>query len=375
MNTSHTLSWQDDTETHTSVWQSEAGQPPPKHVIVVDDTMTGDAAYWRACAGTAMLYTGDFQNAKQLHQAVGRRADRKPSRPMATMLETFHQHRARQIGRANITSRILIQLLEGKCVLSRSPDLSEAVKGALGTDIPASMVLSLREALGMIGAHEWRKRGVPIAALGANIHAHYGVFSPLRGEYLDLIEKAPLSRPQIVWDIGTGTGVIAAMLIARGVPHVFGTDTSVRALQCAAENIQRLEMQDKITLMETDLFPDGQAGLIVCNPPWIPAKASTPIDRAIYDPQSQMLRGFLSGVGARLTANGEAWLIMSNLAECIGLRGANDLQSWIIQAGLSVVQKLDVSPRHTKSDDRSDPLFAARSQELTSLYRLQASSS
>ncbi len=372
VNALHHLSWQDQSETHTSVWQSEAGQPPPKQVIIVDDTMTGDAAYWRACAGTAMLYAGDFQNAKQLLQAVTRRADRKPAKPMATMLEAFHQHRARQIGRANITNRILIQLHEGKCVLNRSPDMLAAVEGALGTAPPASMVLSLRETLGMIGAHEWRKKGVPIAALGTNIHAHYGVFAPVRNEYLDLINTATLNRPQVAWDIGTGTAVIAALLVARGVPQVIGTDNSARAVVCAAENIQRLEMQSKIQLVEADLFPDGQADLIVCNPPWIPAKVNTPMERSIYDPNSQMLRGFLSGVGARLTTNGEAWLVMSNLSENIGLRAIDELPNWIAQAGLTVIQKLDTSPTHAKSDDQSDPLYAARSQEVTSLYRLQA---
>lgn len=372
MNTAPQLSWQDDTETHTSIWQSEAGQPPPKKIIVVDDTMTGDAAYWRACAGESMLFTGDFQNAKQLLQAVTRRASRKASKPAETMLDAFHRHRARKIGRANITGRILIQLHQGQCALKRSPEMREAVEGALGAEAPATMVLSLRETLGMIGAHEWRKKGVAVAALESTVHAHYGVFSPVRGEYLDLIQEAPLNNPQVAWDIGTGTGVIAAMLVGRGVPQVVGTDTSVRALQCAAENIERLEMQSRIELVEANLFPDGQADLIICNPPWIPAKVNTPLDHAVYDPKSRMLRGFLRKVKSHLTANGEAWLVMSNLAENIGLRGTGDLLKWITEAGLSVVQKIDTLPQHSKSADQSDPLFEARAAEVTSLYRLQA---
>lgn len=334
--------------------------------------MTGDAAYWRACAGTAMLYTGDFQNAKQLLQAVTRRASRKAFTPAATMLETFHQHRTRQIGRANITNKLLIELQHGKSSLSRSPHLQEAVECALGNEAPATMVLSLREILGMIGANQWRKKGVFIEALKTNIHANYGVFSPIRGEYLKLINEAPLNKPSVAWDIGTGTGVIAAVLVARGVPEVIATDSSVRALRCADENIQRLNFQSKIRLVEANLFPEGKADLIVCNTPWLPAKVNTPIENAIYDPQSQMLRGFLNGVAARLTKDGEAWLVMSNLAENIGLRGADDLQNWIHEAGLMVVDKQDTDPTHARAQDQSDPLFAARSQEVTSLYRLQA---
>jgi methylase of polypeptide subunit release factors len=341
-------------------------------LIMADDTMTGDAAYWRACAGTAMLYTGDFQNAKQLLQAVTRRANRKPARPAATMLDTFHQHRVRQISRANITNKILIELQHGKCNLTRSPELKEAVEAALGDKAPERLVLSLRETLGMIGANEWRKKGVYIDALKANIHANYGVFSPVRGEYLDLINAAELNSPYIAWDIGTGTGVIAAVLVARGVQQVIATDTCGRALQCAAENIQRLNMQTKISLVETSLFPEGKADLIVCNTPWVPAKVNTPIERSIYDPKSQMLKGFLNGAKARLNTNGEAWLIMSNLAEHIGLRRHDDLQDWMRQAGLSVIEKRDTSPQHAKSSERSVPLYEARSREVTSLYRLRS---
>ncbi|MEO1972127.1 MAG: class I SAM-dependent methyltransferase [Pirellulaceae bacterium] len=372
MKASQNLSWQSNSRTNTAVWQSEAGYPPPEMLIMADDTMTGDAAYWRACAGTAMLYTGDFQNAKQLLQAVTRRADRKPAKPAGTMLETFHQHRARQIGRANITNKILIELQHGKCNLTRSPELQEVVEAALGIKAPETLVLSLRETLGMIGANEWRKKGVYVDALKANIHADYGVFSPVRGEYLDLINAAELNDPQIAWDIGTGTGVIAAVLVARGVQQVIATDTCGRALQCAAENIQRLHMQTKISLVETSLFPEGKADLIVCNTPWVPAKVNTPIERSIYDPKSQMLKGFLNGAKARLNANGEAWLIMSNLAEHIGLRSPDNLQDWIRQAGLSVIEKRDTSPQHAKSSEQSDPLYEARSREVTSLYRLRS---
>lgn len=372
MTTLPVITWQDESETHTSVWQSEAGYPAPKSVMLVDDTMTADAAYWRACAGTALLYSGDFQNAKQLLSAVTRRADRKPPADSATLLEAFHQHRARQIGRANITNKLLIELHDGECTLSRSPPLKATVEAVLGEPPPERLVVSLRETLGMIGAIEWQRKGVFVDALKANIHAAYGVFSPVRGEYLDLIHQASLNSPQVAWDIGTGTGVIAAILAKRGVNRVVATDTSRRAIQCATDNIQRLKMQDRVTVLDTNMFPEGKADLIVCNPPWVPAKISTPIEAAIYDPKSQMLKSFLNGVRCKLNENGEAWLILSNLAELIGLRTDDDLPNWISQAGLCVVEKQDTAPKHAKANDKTDPLYAARSKEITSLYRLKS---
>jgi methylase of polypeptide subunit release factors len=365
------LTWQEKNKPQQADWQSEAGNLPPKNIIIADDTTKADMAYKQACEGTAMLYRGDFQNAKQLLQAITRRVDRKPIKSTETLLEAFHQHRARQIQRASITNKILIELQHGKCDLNRAPDVKDAVIGALGEKIPNRLVLSLRELLGMIGAHEWRKKGVYINALNANIHAHYSVYSPVRGEYLDLINQAPLNNPQVAWDIGTGTGVIAAILVQRGVKTVVATDNSARALKCAEDNITQLNLKPNITLQQVDLFPEGKADLIVCNPPWLPSKANAPIEHAIYDANSLMLKGYLNGVKAHLNENGEAWLVMSDLAERLGLRATNDLSDWITQAGLSVIEKLDTAPKHAKSADQSDPLYPARSKEITSLYRLK----
>lgn len=378
LNSNLTITWQEKGKTNSAVWQSEANAAPPKNIVVADDTMKADEAYRLACEGTGFLYKGDFQNAKQLLQAVTKRVDRKPIKPTATMLEAFHQHRARQIQRANITNKILIELNHGNCDLKRAPDVKEAVAGALIVNakldkVPAKMVLSLRELLGMNGAQEWRKNGVFIDALQANIHAHYGVYSPIRGEYLDLINTTSLGNAKTAFDIGTGTGVIAAILVTRGIKAVIATDNSMRALNCAADNVEKLNLKSYITVEQANLFPSGhkKADLIVCNPPWLPAKANAPIEHAIYDPNSAMLKGFLNGVKAHLNDDGEAWLILSDLAEHLGLRTNEELQKWIADAGLSIVEKLDIAPKHAKSSDQSDPLYAARVKEITSLYRLK----
>lgn len=51
-----------------------------------------------------------------------------------------------------------------------------------------------------------------------------------------------------------------------------------------------------------------------------------------------MLKGFLLGVGAHLSAHGQAWLVMSDFAEHLGLRGANEIANLIEQAGLRVLK-------------------------------------
>lgn len=206
------------------------------------------------------------------------------------------------------------------------------------------------------------------------IYPHYGVFSPVRGEYVDLVAKTPLPEAlkthSIAFDIGVGTGVLSAVLARRGAAQVVATDMSERAMACARDNLQRLGLQNHVHLLQTDLFPPGQAALVVCNPPWLPARATSLLEQAVYDEGSQMLQGFLSGLPEHLCAGGEGWLILSDLAEHLGLRTREQLLGWISQAGLQVLGRVDVKPVHAKAQDARDPLHAPRSAEVTSLWRL-----
>ena len=94
------------------------------------------------------------------------------------------------------------------------------------------------------------------------------------------------------------------------------------------------------------------------------------MERAVYDEGSAMLRGFLSGLAAHLEDSGEGWLVLSDIAEHLDLRTRDELLAWIAAAGLKVVERHDTRPNHPKAMDRSDPLFAARTAEVTSLWRL-----
>jgi SAM-dependent methyltransferase len=378
VNESPRIEWAEDGVQRSARWRSEAALPPPRRVQVVDDTLPADAAYRLASEGTALLWRSDFHNARQLLQAMARRADRKPRKPApvpATLTEAFHLHRQAQGQRSRVLGKVLVEL-DGdyRIPLPRAPDIRTACAQAWGPPDGQASVASLRELLGLVGAFEWRRRGVEIPALGTapgnRIHPHYGVFSPVRGEYLDLVAAAPLPSDELAFDIGTGTGVIAAVLARRGVARVIATDQDPRALACARENIVRLGLRDRVELLEADLFPPGRAPLVVCNPPWLPARPSSPIEHAIYDEDSRMLRGFLAGLGEHLAPQGEGWLILSDLAEHLGLRTREELTGWIASGRLRVIARDDMRPRHPKAQDAGDPLHAARAREVTSLWRL-----
>ncbi len=391
------ISWDEGETTHSCRWRSEKGLPPPKKLIIADDTLTADEAYRVACEGTGIIWRGDFQNAKQLLQAMSRRAD-KPSKksirnqkssknkqegviPLAVpMSEIFHKHRLTQSQRSRTLGMLLIQVNPDHTIpLRRAPDVSQACLAVYGA-VTEPYVMSLRDLLGFIGSLEWRKNGMALDALkdlgDGRIHPHYGVFAPVRYEYIGLLEKAPfpasVSKQSLAFDIGTGTGVLAAVLAKRGIQKIVATDQDERAIECATENIEGLGIGKQVKLIQTNLFPEGTAPLIICNPPWVPARPSSPIEYAVYDPESQMLKGFLAGLKDHLSPEGEGWLILSDLAEHLGLRTRAELLSWIEAAGLKVLGRNDVRPTHIKALDTQDPLYRARAAEVTSLWRLGA---
>jgi SAM-dependent methyltransferase len=384
------IRWSEGDELRAALWRSEAGIAPPKRVQVADDTLTADAACALASQGCGLLWRGDYQNAKQLLQAMARRIDRihrppkkakTPAKPAQSEspAEAFHLYRMARAQRARTLGMLLIPFDAGHVVaLRRAPDVRHVCEEVYGA-ADAPYVTSLRELLGIIGAGEWRKRGVEVPALGApgvRIHPHYGVFSPVRGEYLDLVASAPLPQALagkaggLAFDIGTGSGVLAALLARRGVARVVATDLDARALACARENMARLGLAARVEVVAADLFPPGRAPLVVCNPPWLPGKPGNRLERAVYDPESRMLRGFLAGLAAHLAKDGEGWLILSDLAEHLGLRSRDELPALFEAAGLRVLGKLDARATHRGVSDADDPFHFARAAEVTSLWRL-----
>lgn len=376
--------WVEDGKESEAQWRSFNDTPAPTRVVIADGKITADEAYGLACQGTALLWRGDFQEARQMLSAMGNRADRRSQRRSRTSAatsnagaaEAFHLHRQARAQRARTLNALLIPLNDDYAIpLRRAPDIRQACAEAYGPATMAS-VASLRALLGVIGAHEWRTKGVEIPEAGGRIYPHFGVFAPIRREYVDLVSTTPLPDAcSVAFDIGTGTGVLAAVLARRGVERVVATDLDPRALACARENVQQLGLSERIDVVQADLFPEGRAALVICNPPWIPARPSSPMENGIYDPDSRMLRGFLRGLPAHLEAGGEGWLILSDLAEHLGLRTRAQLLEEFEAAGLRVVARNEVPARHPRAADKTDPLHVARAAEITSLWRLAPSSS
>lgn len=379
------LSWEHAQTAGSGRWWSANDRPRPKQLITVDDRLTATQAMKYAAQGVAMLWLGDFHNAKQMLGAMDRRLEKTGSKPpknqQRSAAEEFYRIRQARAQRSRMLSLLLVPIgfdaatKSASVPLGRAPQLGPAL--AFGYQQQPGFghenaVVSLQELLGVQGGYQWFVKGVDVPALGAKIHPHYGTFLPTRHEYVDLVATAPLPDSTLAFDIGTGTGVLAALLAKRGVQKVIGTDIHQRAVDCANENFTRLGVSTIAQAQLTSMFPAGRAPLVICNPPWLPGSAPTSLDAAVYDPGSKMLLQFLTGLPDHLTADGQGWLIISDLAELLGLRTAQMLPDAIDQAGLVVIDRIQTTPTHSRAADTTDLLHDARSRERTSLWRLRA---
>jgi hypothetical protein len=126
--------WLQDGETFEALWRLESAVPPPERVIVADGNLTADEAYGLACQGFAILWRGDFQQARQMLNALASRADRaiNKSRRTATgslvvSADAFHAHRQARSQRARTLAALLIPLNDDYTMpLRRAPDIREA---------------------------------------------------------------------------------------------------------------------------------------------------------------------------------------------------------------------------------------------------------
>jgi SAM-dependent methyltransferase len=346
-------------------------------VVPADDRTTADAALRLARSGAGMAFEGDWHNARQLLAAMGRRL--RPPRPRGPGLaQIFLAEREGRRVEHDVLSRLAIPLDAGwRSPLRRAPSLETPLAEAFGAGPEGRALMPLREVLGAIGASEWMRRGVPVPALRGTIHPRYGVFAPIRGEYVDLVARALAERRRasrqgedwLAFDVGTGTGVLA-ILLARAGARVLATDLDPRAVACARENASRFGVAGRVVITQADLFPPGRARLVVANPPWIPADPHSRLDRAVYDPGGAVLARLVTDLPAHLDDEGEAWLVLSDLAERLGLRPEGAVQAMLAQAGLHVAFVLETRPSHPRARDASDPLSRARRAETTRLFGL-----
>lgn len=355
-------------------FRSESADPAPTTLVEVDDRLTAAAALKQVRGGAVLLYRGDFHNAKQLLQAMGRRlpAARPSGSGASTPTEAFRAERRARADEHATLARLVVALdQQYRLELGRAPDVAKACREVWGPASGTSLV-PLKTLLGMLGASEWRRKGLAVPGLEGLLTPHYGVYLPTRTDYVELLGSVKDVRKCRVLDVGTGTGVLSFLLLQRGAASVVATDCDKRALECARDNAARLGLSARFTAVEADVYPAdaGVFDLIVSNPPWIPEAPKNRVDRAVFDEGGRFLSTLLMRARSHLAPQGEVLLLLSDLAVLLGLREAGWLAAEIDLAGLEVKWRRDRAAKHGKASDPRDPLHHARSRETISLYSL-----
>jgi ribosomal protein L3 glutamine methyltransferase len=130
-----------------------------------------------------------------------------------------------------------------------------------------------------------------------------------------------VQEPEEVTDIlelCTGSGCLPIMLAdAFENAHVDTVDISKDALVVAAKNVATYELEDRITLIESDLYnnvPDKLYDMIITNPPYVNSNSMSKLPKEyLHEPQvalaggddgMDLVRKIVAGAASRLKPNG-----------------------------------------------------------------------
>jgi len=118
---------------------------------------------------------------------------------------------------------------------------------------------------------------------------------PETEQLVELVESRIEKREARIVDVGTGSGVIALSL-AKKFPEaqIFAVDISADALGLARENAVRLNLNERVQFLRSDLLKnvEGFFDLIVANLPYIAAQDRRTLSREVLsDPEVALFSG------------------------------------------------------------------------------------
>jgi release factor glutamine methyltransferase len=123
---------------------------------------------------------------------------------------------------------------------------------------------------------------------------------PETEELVELVVEVLKTKPapQRILDLGTGTGALA-LALAQQYPEaqVVAVDFSAEAIALATENVESLNLSDRVTLKHGSWFEPIAAGeqfdLIVSNPPYLTEHEMTTAEPEVvtYEPTNALVSG------------------------------------------------------------------------------------
>ena len=172
-----------------------------------------------------------------------------------------------------------------------------------------------------------RREDGDVAFEGRKFMVRQHVFSPdprLTNSASMMARNMPPVKDRRVLDLGTGCGVLAILAALREAKEVWGVDIQPEAVTNAIENTERHGVQDKVHVVEGNLFNpvEGEFDVILANLPIDPRQW-----REITDNVITIADSFLEQVRQHLTQKGVAlitWASFGSVEEfekCMENRG------------------------------------------------------
>jgi release factor glutamine methyltransferase len=118
-----------------------------------------------------------------------------------------------------------------------------------------------------------------------------------------------------VWDIGTGTGLIALTAKNLGAKYVLATDLNPDAIKNAKANSKLLKL--KIDIRKVDMFGNinRKFDLITFNPPFTDNQAQTLHEISFWDKDHKTIKKFFGGIEKHIKNNGTALIAWSSFGK------------------------------------------------------------
>ncbi len=187
--------------------------------------------------------------------------------------------------------------------------------GSTAAKVPPNVVEQSTATKQIPGIVRWE----PVAGLPRDVAIMESVFwEPADTDSLRmLIFSDPQLRGATVLEIGTGSGLVSLCCLQAGASKVVATDLNPKAVQNARFNATEMGFADRFEARLvprrapeawTVIEPESTFDLIISNPPWENSKPVSVEEFALYDPDFQLLKSFVTGARTRLRPNGRMWL-------------------------------------------------------------------
>lgn len=181
-------------------------------------------------------------------------------------------------------------------------------------------MVNLRQSIGVWFIRKIQRYGPhTVQVLGKTYIISKAVFNPKFYYTSEFMAKHIKVTPEDeVLDMGTGSG-IQAITAGQVVPRVIAIDINPEAVRYARKNVKVNGLENTVSVLQGDLFssldPRSEFSVILFTPPYLKGTPKTDFDRALFDPNKELVRRFFKDAKEHLKPKGYVQMIYTSIAQ------------------------------------------------------------